>query len=67
MAFVVTYCVKHLLDAGQCDSSERIDGELARKLSLSGYVAQHSSHYISCTQISTHLREVGRQLPLWLF
>jgi hypothetical protein len=39
IALVVTYCKKHLLGACQCDNSEiNFWEELARKLSLSGYI-----------------------------
>ena len=64
IAFVVTYCEKHLLVAGQHDSSVEIQGELARKLSQSGYAGWHSLHYISCTKTVTCLKEVRRQMLL---
>ena len=64
IAFVVTYCEKHLLVACQCDSSVEIQGELARRLSLSGYAGWHSLRYTSCTKTAAHLKEVRRQMPL---
>jgi hypothetical protein len=64
IAFVVTYCEKHLLVACQHDSTVEIQSELTRKLSLSGYVGWHSLHCISYTKAASYLKEVRRQMPL---
>lgn len=64
IAFVVTYCEKHLLVACQDDSTVEIQGELTRKLSLSGYAGWRSLHCISYTNTASYLKEVRRPMPL---